>query len=156
MASPEHAKRYGRVKGSTISLSLDPDTVTALDSRTGEGGSRSETARQIIARYAAMCARELPELSIAEWNLCRDALNGAWLLDDQAVRFLEHEIADACKLNRLDVKWSEWAVNNGHAGIDAADLVARLATLGYASRLALVDSVERWWRRENSTTEDAP
>jgi hypothetical protein len=102
-----------------------------------ERGGAADIVRRDLARYYQLLREEerrLP-LSEQEWNLLRDALNGV-LFDAIAWRFLDHEIADAIRLNRLDAKW----------GVDGSALIETLRTLCPGQTLAAVDAVERWWR----------
>lgn len=121
------------------SLYLTPGADEALEARSrgGERGSgdRSAAASRMIERYAELARRSLPELTEAEWNLVRDALNG-WLPEPAAsVGWLAMGVRDAIKLDGLDDKWA----------VDGDALLERLEALDYAGCLAVLDAVERWW-----------
>jgi hypothetical protein len=102
-----------------------------------ERGGAADIVRRDLARYYQLLREEERRLPVSEqeWNLLRDALNGV-LIDAIAWRFLDHEIADAIRLDQLDAKW----------GVDGAALVETLRALCPGQTLAVVDAVERWWR----------
>jgi len=112
---------------------LDPEW-TILEERESNFADRSEVIRRCLRRYAEVCRRDLPQLSVDEWRLVMDALNGCWMHDTPA-HWAALEIADAISLNRLDTKW----------GVDGADLQRRLGALGHGGWVALVDAAERFW-----------
>jgi hypothetical protein len=68
-----------------------------------------------------------------------DALNGVWLQStDRDAAFLTTvwaEIYDADRINGLGRKWH----------CDAKALAERIRDYDYATVVALVDAVERWW-----------
>jgi hypothetical protein len=77
----------------------------------------------------------MPDLSEAEWNACRDALNGVWLKDAEHLSLIWAEIQDADDDDNLGTKWQ----------IDAKALAARVRKMPYAQIVALVEDVEAWW-----------
>lgn len=92
----------------------------------------------VAERYAAILDRHRPDLSEAEWNAVRDALNGVWLRDALSLRSIWAEIADADRLDGLGRKW----------GIDAQALAVRVRDMDTATLVALVEAVESWWGAE--------
>lgn len=123
-----------RGKAISIYLSADAEAVLTARERGRDEGGRSEVIRRALLRYDEVCRRDLPRLSVAEWKLCVDALNGCWLVDSPA-SWAGHEISDAVSLNQSDAKW----------GVDWASLQPRLAALTYGQWVALVDTAERYW-----------
>lgn len=119
-----------------ISITLSERAQHALDTRNiGMRGNRSGTLAAMLERYARVCERCQPELSEPEMNLCRDVLNGTWLVDSPCSWALA-SIEDAISMDGYDQKW----------GVDGAALLRRLRGLDEAGWTALVDSVERWWQ----------
>jgi len=119
-----------------ISFRAPDELVRWLASWRGEEGAHL-AAREALLRYHQVLADELArvDLSEAEWNLLRDALNGTWI-DETSYRHLWMEIADAIRLDRLDEKW----------GVDGPALVEKLRGLCPGACMAVAHAVERWWR----------
>jgi hypothetical protein len=115
----------------------DLESAILLRSAEPTGAEASATVRRIVARYLDLVECELDqiELSEPEAALVCDALNGLWMGEAAAVRLLWAEVADAIAHDRLDAKW----------GVDGEALVAKLRRLTPGQRLALLDSVERFW-----------
>lgn len=115
----------------------------ALAERIGEDGeeglrSRSATLTYMADRYAEICRRSLPLLTLNEWLLICDAMNGtaSWDYPLGAATGLAHNVHDGCDMNGLGDKW---------AVADWRGLVSRLADLPFASQIAVVDAAERFW-----------
>lgn len=145
----------------TTTVTIDLATAAKIDERQTLEGSRSAAIREIVGRYDQAMRRSLPELTPGEWQLLRDVLNGVWLRDSgdalgMIVSGIGHEVADGCRLDGLDRKWSEWAQNHGHPPVIGSALAAKVDALPWASKLAIIDSVERWWNREDAGAEAAP
>lgn len=107
--------------------------------RTKLGAGSSAIAARDLIRYYALLDRSLADvrkrLTEGEALLLCDILNGT-LLDENSVRYLWHEVADALDSNpSLEQKWSV----AGHG------LVDKLQQFSYAELLALGDAVERFW-----------
>ena len=117
------------------SIYLTPAATDALVLRYKDEGNRSAAVSRMIERYAELAQRAMPDLTEAEWNLCRDALNG-WFIDTaESIKFVPWEVADGIKLNGLDEKWK----------VDGPALVAKLEAMDFSALCALLDAVERWW-----------
>lgn len=80
----------------------------------------------------------MPSLTVAEWKLCADSLNGVWMQEASMLGMTWGGIADSIRLDRLDQKWE----------VDGPALVRKLQALSYAETIALVDLVERFWGDE--------
>ncbi len=117
-----------------ISVRLTDPEWAVLDERQSDLADRSEVIRRCLRRYGEVCQRDLPALSVAEWRLACDALNGCWLHETPA-HWAAHEIEDAVRINGLDTKWE----------VDWAELRSRLHHLRHGQWVALVDAVERFW-----------
>lgn len=89
-------------------------------------------------RYLEICDRHKPELSEAEWNACRDALNGCWMADTMSVESVWASIYDADRLDGLGKKW----------GIDAKALAIRIRDMPLVEKIALIEAVESWWAKQ--------
>jgi len=117
----------------------DEAIISALDERTLDG-SRSLVIEKALNCYFRMLADGRAslrhQLSEAELSLIGDALNGIHL-DAFRVRFLRHEIADACSVNGLHEKW----------GVDARALDRKFAEFSLPELVALSDAIERFWKR---------
>ena len=117
----------------------DKETEAIIEARSGTGdkgaGDRSGAIRRGLSRYAEICRRSQPKLSVAEWNLVCDSLSG--VIHDSAgmVAALSIGIADSIRLDGLDAKWK----------VDGPALVAKLEALSYCERVAVVDLAERYW-----------
>lgn len=108
----------------------------ALESElSSRGDSMNAVALRDLRRYYTSIEDTLCEfhLSEDEWRFLRDILNGT-LLDERTAQYLWSEVEDA------DPETAEkWHVNQ-------SDLVGRIRYAPAFTRLAIVDSVERWWR----------
>lgn len=132
------------------SITLDAATMAILRARSGPGENASGLVRLLLGWYDEIIRRERPDLAPNEWNAIRDALNGTWLLAEQwslgmIASALALEVSDACRLNGLADKWK----------VDGPGLVARLAAMSFAARVAVIDDVVRFWA-EAGREEAAP
>lgn len=122
-----------------VTMKLGP-LAPLVDSRVhGEpdNGSRSEAIRQMIARYDLICQRDQPKLSVAEWKLICDVMNGVWTSDGGPhLPLIWAEVSDGIRIDGLDKKWN----------VDGGALVERLRTLTQGQTIAVLDEVERFWR----------
>jgi len=132
------------------SLYIGPALRRLLDDRPEDKGlwTRSGLLNTVAARYAEVCRRHCPTLTMAEWCACMDALNGVWMQATSAheasrLTVVWAEVYDADRLNGLGAKW----------GCDAKALAERIREMDYATTVALVDAVERWWAREQPAGE---
>ncbi len=128
------------------SFRLGEPEVAILEPRICASVDRSDAIRRILHRYAEVCRRELPALSVPEWKLCMDALNGTILWDRvESISWLVHEVEDALRINKLGEKH----------GVDGPALLAKLADTTYAQRLAIADTAERFWAAVSRGEQDA-
>jgi len=88
--------------------------------------------------------RSLPRLTVGEWCLLWDALNGVWLREpaSMAINSVKLEIADHITLNGADITWD----------VDKGALLDKLDALPFAGLLAIVDAVERFWATSSDRT----
>lgn len=104
----------------------------------GDGDSLSGALNRIVDRYGEICRRLRVEdqFTPAELDALRAVANG-WLADPAATIAggLALEVADADpeQLEAFDV--------------DRAALLGKLRALDYAHEVALVDAIERYWRK---------
>lgn len=104
-----------------------------IDTREAEA-TRLERA---ALRYRAICQEATPALSEAEWSLLCDVLSGTWAFAGHTGTDLDLEIADTDPATAE--KW----------GVDLPALVARLRTLDYPARCAIVEVVTRFWHTDD-------
>lgn len=126
-------------KKSSVYLS---DTLLRVIGPAGDDYDVSVSGRlnQIGDRYAQILRRtQLPELSEAELNLIRDALNDVLHEPADMIRgAIGHGVSDSIALDGLAEKWS----------VDGEVLVEKLAALDYAQEVTLLERVEQWWRQK--------
>ena len=118
-------------------VSFRPGPLAArLDAR---GANRNEVASRDLGRYYHLIERTLAtvQMSSAEWNLIRDALNGTIVESWWSGHTLASSISAASDDGLAD-KWH----------VDSAALVERLIALSPAQTIAVCDAVEQWWRRQ--------
>lgn len=107
--------------------------------------SASATLSAVADRYRQTCRQHMPLLSVPEWCLIFDSLNGCWMQENAALLPGQlFGITDSIRLESIDSKW----------GVDGTALLEKLRTLDYAGWLALVDAAERWWSRDWSQAAD--
>lgn len=97
-----------------------------------------------LVRYRAIIDGAAPALTVGEWSLLCDALNGSVLTaghaDTDPARHLAHSVADSAP-DGLGEKW----------GVDLPALAARIEHLPYAARCAIVETIARFWRQAGSS-----
>lgn len=127
----------------SIRLGEVRDEVAARVGRLGV----TEIIKRDLKRYYEGIADTLARLRLTEREalLICDALNGTWLQEGTAARYLWAEVADAIELNRLDRKWD----------VDGQALVQKLRGLTLAQAWAVVDAVERFWEQKEEDAQAA-
>lgn len=103
---------------------------------------KSPRINTVCARYLDIVAAESPTWPLAKWSAVCDALNGSWLMDDAAIRYLWATVAD---FDGLGKKW----------GIDQDALVSELRDASLAKKIAIIEIVERFWLRAELPAEQA-
>lgn len=131
-------KRYSIYPSETLDRALS-DRSPHGDPESSVRG-RSATITAMCDRYAEIVRRSLPSLSLGEWLLVFDSLNGVWTQDHPAMTAasVSHEVADNCHLNKAHVRF----------GLGANDwplLVSKLEGLAFAEKIAIIDAAERFW-----------
>ncbi|MCC6651456.1 MAG: hypothetical protein IT348_09955 [Candidatus Eisenbacteria bacterium] len=119
-----------------------------LDVEAGAGLSARVAA--ILDRYGWIM-RDCPPMTRAEWLLVLDACNGwaSWSEAGETLMVgLAQEVADHAALNSAGNKW-------GLSEAQVRSLVGRLNTLLPVEKLAVVERVERFWRRSQMGADDA-
>jgi hypothetical protein len=126
------AKKRGIYFGEALQRLVDERADAA-------GGLRSASGvvNAVADRYLEIVRRSCPVLSVPEWSLIFDSLNGVWAQDSAAlyVGALAHGISDSIALDRLDQKW----------GVDGAALLRALNDCTFCQLVAVVDAAERFW-----------
>lgn len=104
-----------------------------------ESFSLSGRINAIADRYGAIvkrCQADNARLfSEAEQNAMRDCCNGTWFEPVFAGSVLAN-VSDAIPLDGLDKKWE----------IDGKVLITKLESLDLAHEVALIESIEQFWR----------
>jgi hypothetical protein len=127
-----------------VSIYMGEALRRLLDERPEGRGlwTRSGLLNVVAARYQEMCRRHCPTLTLPEWLAVMDALNGVWLQssvqDAALLTTVWASVYDADRLEGLGAKWH----------CDAKALAERIRDYDYATTVALVDAVERWWARD--------
>lgn len=132
------------------SIYIPRHLIGVLDLRDEDGDMPDLSGRvaAILDRYAHLTLRPevVPDLAEAEWSLILDACNGwaswaSWAeASETLMTGLALEVADHVRLNDAGEKWG--------LGEEACEaLVRRLTELAPAATLAVVERVERFWRR---------
>ena len=115
---------------------------TALDARTdrtrSDAQSRSSLISAFAERYHEICRRSMPALTLREWLLILDAMNGVWTQDQcvLAASGLAHQVSDACTQDLMHER-------HGLSEPEARALVDTLAHLPFAGQIAVIDACER-------------
>lgn len=118
--------------------------------RRGVEEADGEAVRRDVERYYVVITEELRRLSLSaeESALICDALNGYWASDPAlAMRAWWADVEDHIALNDAAEKWGV---------LQPAVLVAKLRALSPGASMAVLDAVERWWKRDRSTGESIP
>lgn len=113
------------------------EPLEALISGRQEMDSLSGRLSTVAERYAWIIEEHKPELTEAEWNACRDSLNGTFLKDMFTLKLVWANVDDADD-DGLGEKW----------GIDAKALARRIREMKPAELVSLVESVEAWWAEQ--------
>jgi hypothetical protein len=135
-------------KARRVSIYVGPELAPWLDPAP-EDRSATHVLNRMASRYAVIIRHSLPRLSLGEWALIFDALNGTLLPGDAATPWmagmLHAEIEDAIALDALAEKWDV---------TDPAAFVARLSGLSVAEEMAVFEATERFWARAPGADED--
>jgi hypothetical protein len=113
-----------------------------IDDRKGPSRPETTILNMICDRYAEICRRAQIEKKFTEneMMLMRDSMNGTIMYDNAvSVSMLYANIEDSITLDALDKKWE----------IDGTVLVEKVKSLSYPEMVALADSIEVWWEKQN-------
>ncbi len=123
-----------------ISIYLGDEAQAYVEGHTTEDGSTSGAIYAAIDRLGYLLKTAMPTLTDDEWQLIYDARNGAINTPaSQAVSGLIGAIEDAIDLDHLDKKYD----------IDGVALLAKLKKLDRVGRMAVLDSAEQYWAKQN-------
>jgi hypothetical protein len=110
-------------------------TVDARADHEVSNETRADAIRRMVERYEWVTEADRPKLSVGEWKLICDALNGTRFHSAEHLRMIWGEVADAIKLDALDKKWD----------VSGAALTKRLRELSAGQLVATIDAVEQFW-----------
>lgn len=99
------------------------------------GDSRSGRLNSIVSRYGRITDSEAPALTVSEWSLLCDMLNGT-VIDENTGDYLWADIAEAGRLDGLADKWK----------IDTAEFSERVRDMSPAARYYILDVVSKFWK----------
>ena len=100
----------------------------------GPARSLSGRINTIAYNYDRITSAEQPELTLAEWSLLCDILNGT-VIEDNTGAHLWADIAESGRLDGLDKKWE----------IDTEAFAASVRDMSIAARCAILDVIMRFW-----------
>lgn len=148
-----------------------PDHLRPAIDLEGSDESLSGRLATILDRYLQIVRRQCPRLSRAEWMVILDVCNGTMFgsgvpgetilaglrgatvapdgrIHGEATTTLALEVADGCDYHSTHAKWG---LDRGQAD----DLIARLGRLTIAEQVAVIERIERFWRRAELQTDAA-
>ncbi len=118
-----------------LSVYPSPDVEALIQGRDGMD-TLSGRLGAVAARYRAIINAHKPDLAEAEWDYCRDSLNGVWLMDELSIESVWVNLHDSAD-DGLGEKW----------GVDGRALAENVRRMSKASLVALVECVEDWWAK---------
>lgn len=139
------------------SQALDDALSERLPHGNPDGGglrTRTATVTAMCDRYRAIIQASMPLLTLPQWLLIFDSLNGCWMQDQPELTALgvSANVADNCALNQANTRFN---VPDWHA------LAIELDAMTLAEQLAIVDAAERFWildiqTDDSESTDDDP
>lgn len=118
------------------SIYLTDRTETVIGPiRKDKGDSLSGRVNSIVARYGRITETDAPELTVSEWSMLCDMLNGT-VIDDNTGDYLWADIAESGKLDGMADKWE----------IDTAEFSERVRAMSPTARYYILDVVSKFWR----------
>ncbi len=131
-----------------IQIYLPDHARQAIDLDAPQPPPVSRRLTAVCDRYEYLVRWECPAFSRAEWSLMLDACNG-WASWSEAGETLmvgiAAEIEDHIRLNQADEHW-------GLTAEQAGGLVRRLRSLSAVETMAVLERIERFWRRCDAET----
>lgn len=109
----------------------------------GPAESLSGRINSIIGRYGGITAEGVPTLSLAEWSMLCDILNGTFIEDNTG----DHLWADIAESGRLDGMAEKWE-------LDTDAFALRVREMSPAARYAILDVVTRFWKGRDEHGEE--
>jgi len=108
----------------------------------GQAESLSGRINSIIGRYHRITAEDAPALTLNEWSLLCDILNGT-LIEDNTGDHLWADIAESGRLDGMDKKW----------GIETDSFAQRVRDMTPAQRFYILDVVLNFWKGRDEHSE---
>lgn len=137
----------GKREKNQLSITLTDRALAEIDARAGDetAGYRSGWIDTLIRRYADLMRASIPDLSVGEWRLIADALNGANMdvyvadMDAEQTSWARSQlianVSDSIGLNRSDKRF----------GVDGKKLIKKITDLSPAQQMAVLDTVGQFW-----------
>jgi len=125
-----------------------------LDLRDDSGGGISQRIAAILDRYGVICREDCPTLSRGEWGCVLEACSGwaSWAEAGQTLQAgIALEVHDYWLIDEWLTEQNQWDLTRDQ--VEA--LVTRLRDCTRAQTMAIVERIERFWRRAQMPTEDA-
>lgn len=124
-----------------ITISVPDYIDSAMSTRGDSGDGKSSAVVRTVDRYLAILNRAKIDLAKRfdrqECALILDSCNGVAFFDTVSIQLLPENIVDGIGIDGLDKKWS----------VDGETLIAKLRTLTYPEKVAMVDAITIWWNR---------
>ena len=121
--------------GKKATVYLSDNALEAI----GKSENLSGRLNSICSRYGAIIAKDCPALTVNQWMMICDILNGTVLdadnRDADPARFLWADISESGKLDGMAEKWE----------IDTEALSQQVRELPYSSQCAIIEVAARFW-----------
>lgn len=111
-----------------------------------ENGNFSGRVNSILIRYENIMEQDCPELSVKEWMMICNMLNGTLLDTDyreaDPARFLWADISESGRLDEMRPEWK----------IDTEDLSQRVRAMNHCQLYAILEVAYKFWNIKHQDT----
>ena len=101
----------------------------------GPAESLSGRINSILGRYDRLTREASPELTLAQWSMLADILNGTFI-EDNTADYLWADIAESGKLDGMAEKWK----------IDTDAFAEQVRDMTPAARFYILDTILKFWK----------
>ena len=128
------------------SLYIGPELNDYIHHHSKKIGSVSGCVNVLADRYQEIVKRCTPKLTLGEWCLIFDSLNGYMSSQSSsiAIQGIEWNIRDSIAMEKLDKKWK----------VNGDELMKKIVNFDAAKRVAIIDAAEKWWGAVDGTHTD--